>query len=127
MLSIIFNFSCFSFAPSFINSYLIMKTKEKLVLIFLLIPYVSYAQYTKAMTTQDVIINALLENTINYLEYRNDVCSNKDLNINTKCDSIDWNNKQLIKWQIIEPKESLKIIFDEQRTNITYTNASGLP
>jgi hypothetical protein len=86
---------------------------NKLILIFLLIPFISLAQDTKVMTTQDALINAVLTNTVNYLEHKNDIDPAKDLNINTKSDSIDWNNKQLIKWQIIEPKESLKIISDD--------------
>lgn len=65
------------------------------------------------MTTQDVLINAVLETIANYLEYKIDDNPAKDLNINTKRDSIDWNNKQLIKWQIIEPKDSLKIIHQD--------------
>jgi len=86
---------------------------NKLILIFLLIPFISLAQDTKVMTPQDALINAVLTNTANYLEHKNDIDPAKDLNINTKSDSIDWNNKQLIKWQIIEPKESLKIISDD--------------
>jgi hypothetical protein len=83
------------------------------ILIFFFIPCALLAQDTKVMTTQDALINAVLTNTANYLEHKNDIDPAKDLNINTKSDSIDWNNKQLIKWQIIEPKDSLKITYDD--------------
>ena len=83
------------------------------ILILFFIPCALLAQDTKVMTPTDAIINIVLESTANYLEHKNDVDPAKDLNINTKSDSIDWNNKQLIKWQIIEPKESLKIISDD--------------
>ena len=86
---------------------------NRLIFIFLLIPFIFLAQDPKVMTPTDAVINIVLESTANYLEHKDDVDPAKDLNINTKSDSIDWNNKQLIKWQIIEPKDSLKIINHE--------------
>ena len=80
------------------------------ILILFFIPCALLAQDTKIMTTQDALINAVLTNTVNYLEHKNDVDPAEHLELKTKKDSIDWNNKQLIKWQIIEPKDSLKII-----------------
>ena len=56
------------------------------------IPCALLAQDTKVMTTQDALINAVLTNTANYLEHKNDVYPAKDSNINTKSDSIDWNH-----------------------------------
>ena len=86
---------------------------NKLILIFLLIPFISLAQDTKVMTIQDVLINTVLENTANYLEHKNDVDPAENLEANAKKDSIDWNNKQLIKWKIFEPKDSLKTTYDD--------------
>jgi len=86
---------------------------NKLILIFLLIPFISLAQDTKVMTIQDALINAVLTNTANYLEHKNDVATAEHLEFKTKKDSIDWNNKQLVKWQIIEPKDSLRIFYDD--------------
>jgi len=82
---------------------------NKLILIFLLIPFISLAQDTKVMTTQDALINAVLETTANYLEHKNDVNPVDNLEFTSKKDSIDWNNKQLMKWQITEPKSTLII------------------
>ena len=39
-----------------------------------------------------------------------DAAINAALEIKTKKNSIDWSDAQLIKWRIIEPKDSLKII-----------------
>ena len=86
---------------------------KKIFLTTLVLPCALLAQDTKVMTTQDALINAVLTNTANYLEHKDDVNPNDKLEISTKKDSIDWNNKQLIKWQIIEPKDSLKIISDD--------------
>ena len=80
------------------------------ILILFFIPCALLAQDTKVMTTQDALINAVLTNTANYLKHKNDVDPAKDLDINTKSNSIDWNNKRFIRWKIIEPKDSLKII-----------------
>ena len=41
---------------------------------------------------------------------RLDVEPSGNLEIKTKNNSIDWSDAQLIKWRIIEPKDSLKII-----------------
>jgi len=44
------------------------------------------------------------------LQHKNDVEPSGNLEIKTKNNSIDWSDAQLIKWRIIEPKDSLKII-----------------
>ena len=54
-----------------------------------------------------------LEITANYLLHKNDVDPAENLELKTKKDSIDWSDAQLIKWQITEPKYSLKIINHE--------------
>ena len=82
------------------------------IVILLFIPCALLAQDTKVMTIQDVLINTVLETTANYLEHKKDVDPAENLEVNPKKDSIDWNNKQLIKWQIIEPKDSLKTTYD---------------
>ena len=58
----------------------------------------------------DAAINSALEITANYLQHKNDVEPSGNLEIKTKNNSIDWSDAQLIKWRIIEPKDSLKII-----------------
>ena len=81
-----------------------------LLLIFLLIPFVCKAQDKNVMSTEDILINVVLENTANYLKNKNQKEINP-LEINPhKKDSINWEKTSLNKWKIIEPKDSLKII-----------------
>jgi hypothetical protein len=86
---------------------------RKLIFILPFIPFTFLAQDTKVMTVPDALINAVLTNTAHYLEHRKDIDPAEHLELKTKQDSIDWNNKQLIKWQIIEPKDSVKIVYDD--------------
>ena len=83
---------------------------KALLLIFLLMPFVCKSQ------DQDVLINVVIENTANYFENKNKK-EIKPLVITTnKKDSVNWKKSSLIKWQIIEPKDTLK---DEKHsTNI---------
>ena len=81
---------------------------KKIIFIVFLFPCILLAQDTQVMTTQDAVINAVLENTLNYIAEKQEVDPTENLEVNPKEDSIDWNNKGLIKWQIIEPKDSLK-------------------
>ena len=60
------------------------------------------------MRTEDFLINVVLENTANYFENKNkkDI---KPIEIKPhKKDSVNWKKSLLIKWQIIEPKDTLK-------------------
>jgi hypothetical protein len=83
---------------------------KKLSLIFLLIPCAILAQDTKVLTTQDALINVVLESTANYLEHKNQK-QITPLAINpNKRDPINWGKSSLNRWEIIEPKDSLKII-----------------
>ena len=47
------------------------------------------------------------------LEHKNDLDSFDNLEFTSKEDGIDWNNRKLINWQIIEPKDSLRIFYDD--------------
>ena len=86
---------------------------KKLILIFLLIPFACKAQDQNVMSTEDILINVVLENTANYLKNKNQKEINP-LEINPhKKDSINWDKSSLNKWKIIEPKESIKIISDD--------------
>jgi len=86
---------------------------KKLILIFLLIPFVCKAQDQNVMSTEDILINVLLENTANYLKNKNQKEINP-LKINLhKKDSINWDKSSLNKWKIIEPKDSIKIIYED--------------
>jgi hypothetical protein len=84
--------------------------KKLLLITFITFPSSLFGQDYNVMFTTDILINTVLESTGNYLEHKNDVDPVESLEIQTKKDSIDWNDTQLIKWQIIEPKDSLKII-----------------
>ena len=83
---------------------------RKLILIFLLVPFACKAQGQHVINTEDILINAVLENTAKYLKNKNQKEINP-LEINThKKDSINWDKSSLNKWKIIEPKDSIKII-----------------
>ena len=81
---------------------------KALLLIFLLMPFVCKSQDQNVMSTEDILINVVLENTANYLKNKNQKEINP-LEINPhKKDSINWDNSSLNKWKIIEPKNSKK-------------------
>ena len=86
---------------------------KALLLIFLLMPFVCKSQDQNVMSTEDLLINVVLENTANYLKNKNQKEINP-LEINPhKKDSINWDKSSLNKWKIIEPKDSIKIISDD--------------
>jgi len=65
------------------------------------------------MSAEDILINVVLENTANYFKNKNQKEMNP-LEINPhKKDSINWGKSSLNKWKIIEPKDSVKIIYDD--------------
>ena len=76
---------------------------KALLLIFLLMPFVCKSQDQNVMRTEDILINVVLENTANYFENKN----KKEIKPHKK-DSVNWEKSSLIKWQIIEPKDTLK-------------------
>ena len=78
--------------------------------IILAFPLALFGQDNNVGTVCDAAINSVLEITVNYLQHKNDVDPDKHLEFKTKQYSIDWKNKQLMKWQIIKPKDLPKII-----------------
>ena len=85
----------------------------RIIFIILIFPLALFGQDNNVGAPVDAAINAALEITANYLQHKNDVEPSGNLEIKTKNNSIDWSDAQLIKWQIIEPKDSLKIINHE--------------
>jgi len=85
----------------------------RIIFIILIFPLALFGQDNNVGTPVDAAINAVLEITANYLVHKNDVNPTENIEFKTKKDSIDWNDAQLIKWQIIEPKDSLRIVNDE--------------
>ena len=84
-----------------------------LLLIFLLMPFVSKSQDQNVMSTEDILINIVLENTAKYLKNKNQKEINP-LEINPhKKDSINWDKSSLNKWKIKEPKDSIEIIYED--------------
>jgi hypothetical protein len=65
------------------------------------------------MSTEDILINVVLENTANYLKNKNQKEINPLEITPHKKDSINWDKFSLNKWKIIEPKDSIKIISDD--------------
>ena len=83
---------------------------KKIFLTILVLPCALLAQDTKVMNSNDIVINIVLESTASYLENLNQKEINS-LEINpSKKDSMNWRKASLNKWNIIEPKDSLKII-----------------
>ena len=82
----------------------------RIIFIILIFPLALFGQDNNRGTACDAAINAVLEISVNYLMHKNDVNLTENVEFKTKKDSIDWNDTQLIKWQIIEPKDSVKII-----------------
>jgi hypothetical protein len=71
-------------------------------------PCVCKSQDQNVMRTEDFLINVVLENTENYFENKNKKeIKNLVITANKK-DSVNWEKSSLIKWQIIEPKDTLK-------------------
>ena len=81
---------------------------KALLLIFLLMPFVCKSQDQNVMRTEDVLINVVLENTANYFENKNKKEIKPLVITPNKKDSLNWEKSSLIKWQIIEPKDTLK-------------------
>ena len=81
---------------------------KALLLIFLLMPFVCKSQDQNVMRTEDVLINVVLENTVNYFENKNKKEIKPLVITPNKKDSVNWEKSSLIKWQIIEPKDTLK-------------------
>ena len=86
---------------------------KKFILILLLIPLACKAQDQHVMSAEDILINVVLENTANYFKNKNQKEMNPlEINLHKK-DSINWDKSSLNKWKIIEPKDSVKIIYDD--------------
>ena len=81
---------------------------KALLLIFLLMPFVCKSQDQNVMRTEDVLINVVLENTANYFKNKNKKEIKPLVITANKKDSVNWQKSTLIKWQIIEPKDTLK-------------------
>ena len=79
----------------------------RIIFIILIFPLALFGQDNNLGTACDAAINAVLEITANYLVHKNDVNPAENIEFKIKKDSIDWNDAQLLKWQIIEPKDSL--------------------
>ena len=86
---------------------------KALLLIFLLMPFVCKSQDQNVMSTEDILINVVLENTANYFKNKNQKEMNPLEITPYKKDSINWNKSSLNKWKIIEPKDSIKIIYED--------------
>ena len=80
---------------------------KKLIIIFLLIPFACKAQDQHVMSTEDILINVVLENTANYFENKNKKEIKPLVITPNKKDSINWGKSSLNRWKIIEPKDTL--------------------
>ena len=82
---------------------------RRFIIILSSLPCLVHAQAPNVLSTQDMFIKTVLENTVNYIEHRNDIKPDSAFLFHSVKDSINWNDPKFLKWQIIEPKDSLKI------------------
>lgn len=68
-------------------------------------PLALFVQANNTETTCDAAINLILEISSNYLERKNYFCLTQKIELNSKNNSIDWNDTKIIKWQIIKPND----------------------
>ena len=81
---------------------------KALLLIFLLMPFVCKSQDQNVMRTEDVLINVVFESTANYFENKNKKEIKPLVITPNRKDSVNWKKSSLNKWQVIEPKDTLK-------------------
>ena len=90
---------------------------KKLLLILLCLPMIGFGQDIRHFTIKDLIINQVLENTINYIENKNKVTYTFKVDLPPMNNSINWNDLRLVikksnwynhKWQIIELKDTIE-------------------
>ena len=68
-------------------------------------PLPLFVQANNTETSCDAAINLILEISSNYLERKNYFCLTQKIELNSKNNSINWNDTKIIKWQIINPKD----------------------
>ncbi|HJN63369.1 MAG TPA: hypothetical protein QGG91_01495 [Flavobacteriales bacterium] len=81
---------------------------KKLLLILLCLPLIGFGQDNREFTIKDLIINQVLENTINYIKNKNKVTYTFKVDVPPMNNNLGWNDLRLHKWQIIEPKDTIK-------------------
>ena len=78
---------------------------------------IGFGQDIRHFTIKDLIINQVLENTINYIENKNKVTYTFKVDLPPMNNSINWNDLSLVikksnwynhKWQIIELKDTIE-------------------
>ena len=80
---------------------------KKLLLVFFLLPMFGHGQDFRPITSCDLMINQLLENTIGFLRNKNAPKLNFKSSLETNESSINWNEDRLLKWQIPERRLGL--------------------
>jgi hypothetical protein len=81
---------------------------KKLLLILLCLPLIGFGQDNREFTIKDLIINQVLENTINYIKNKNKVTYTFKVDVPPMNNNLGGNDLRLHKWQIIEPKDTIK-------------------
>jgi len=72
------------------------------------LPLIGFGQDNREFTIKDLIINQVLENTINYIKNKNKVTYTFKVDVPPMNNNLWWNDLRLHKWQIIEPKDTIK-------------------
>ena len=68
---------------------------------------IGFGQDNKEFTIKNLIINQVLENTINYIKNKNKVTYTFKVDVPPMNNNLDWNDLRLHKWQIIGPKNTI--------------------
>ena len=78
---------------------------KNLLFILLFLPLIGFGQDLKTVTSCDLIITQLLENTIDFIEYKNSSKPNFRFYLKNQESIINWNDKRFLKWQISNTKQ----------------------
>ena len=78
---------------------------KKILLMLLCVPLFSFGQDIRRFSKCDIIINQVLENTVSFIKHIQNPKKEFSYYLNNENYTIDWNDVELLKWQIIDKKE----------------------
>jgi hypothetical protein len=77
---------------------------KKILLILLCLPMILFGQELREFNKYDIIINQVLENSVSFIKDKNTPKKEFKFYLNNQKSSIDWSDKRLSKWQIVDKK-----------------------
>jgi len=78
---------------------------KKLLLILLCLPMIGFGQDSRSFNKCDLIINQVLENTASFIKDKKTIKPEFRFYLINKKTSINWKEKKLSKWQIIDKRK----------------------